>query len=268
MSASAIIADVRSLLAGEPVFLAGSLVAAETYGKDDAFSDVDIFCPTPQVLVATGQRLLMSGFTLDDRFGRVWQRWLRYGFKTWHTNSLRMTSPGGDEYNLVYKLADGHPTTSLSQVLESFDFGLLGTGYDLETNKYMDLRSYLFPDLYYNVIGQVKHMADALPLMPNKRSNWRNGFISQYNGIREAGRYAKYHQYGYDMSLVADDLATGYEAAWLYHHNSFDTEKQTLGKIYDAIAQHIRAGHIDELAAASKLIDYKDSLDQIMEALE
>lgn len=259
MSASAIIADVRSTLAGEPVFLAGSLVACETYAKGDAYHDVDLFCPTSQVLIATAQRLLCQGFKLDDRFARVWQRWLRYGFKSWHTNSLRLNSPGGIEYNLVYKLTDGHPTTSLGQVLESFDFGLLATGYDLETNQFMDMRGYLFPGLDPD---------GALPLMPNKRSNWRNGFISQYNGLRECGRYAKYAGYGYDLSRVKDDLVTGYWAAASYMATCFEPEKQQLGKIYEAIAIHIEADNIDELAEASKKIDYKDSLDEIMEALE
>ena len=259
MSASAIIADVRSLLAGEPVFLAGSLVAEATYGKSDAHTDVDLFCPTANILVATGQRLLMQGFKLDDRFERTWQRWMRYGFKTWHTNSLKLMSPQGIEVNLVYKLTDGHPTTSLSQVLESFDFGLLATGYDLESDTYRDLRPYLFPGLDPD---------GPLPLMPNKRSNWRNGFISQYNGLREVGRYAKYHGYGYDLSQVKDDLSTGYWAAASYMATTFDAEKQQLGKIYEAIAIKIEDDAIDELAEASKQIDYKDSLDVIMEALE
>ena len=261
MTASALIADVRALLAGEPVYLAGSLVAEHTYGKTNAHSDVDLFCPTPQVLIATGQKLLCHGYTLDDRFSRVWARWLRYGFKTWHTNSLRMHSPTGVETNLVYKLTDGHPTTSLAQVLESFDFGLLATGFDLERDQFLDMRSYLFPDEFTS--------PDApLPMMPNKRSNWRQGFISQYNGLREAGRYAKYHQYGYDMSLVKDDLVTGYFEAAAYHSMSFDDDKKQLGQIYDVIAVKIKDDCIDELAEASKLIDYKDSLDSIMEALE
>lgn len=259
MSASAIIADVRSLLAGEPVFLAGSLVAEETYGLSNAHHDVDLFCPTSQVLVATGQRLLCQGYTLDDRFKRVWARWLRYGFKTWHTNSLRLISPGGVETNLVFKLQDGHPTTSLAQVLESFDFGLLGVGYDLELDMRRDLRPYLFPG--YDIDG-------PLPMMPAKRDSWRNGFISQYNGMREFGRYAKYHRYGYDMSLVKDDLVEGYWSAASYLAGHFDEGKQQLGKIYEAIAGHIEFDNIDELETAAKKIDYNDSLDAIMEALE
>jgi len=259
MTASAIIADVRSLLAGEPVYLAGSLVAEQTYGKSNCHSDVDLFCPTPQVLIATGQRLLCNGYTLDDRFGRVWARWLRYGFKQWHTNSLRLHDANGIETNLVYKLTDGHPTTSLGQVLESFDFGLLATGYDLEADRFMDMRGYLFPGLDPD---------GPLPLMPAKRSNWRNSFISQYNGLREAGRYAKYHGYGYDLTAVKDDLVTGYWAASSYMSTHFDADKQLLGRIYEAIALHIEADNISELTLAAKQIDYKDSLDVIMEALE
>lgn len=259
MTASAVIADVRSLLAGEPVFLAGSLVAEQAYGKTNAHSDVDLFCPTSQVLIAVGQKLLCHGYKMDDRFDRVWVRWLRYGFKTWHTNSLRLTSPGGMETNLVYKLTDGHPTTSLGQVLESFDFGLLGMGWDLESDTYRDMRPYLFPGM--DVDG-------PLPLMPNKRSNWRNGFISQYNGLREVGRYAKYHEYGYDMSLVKDDLVTGYMQASLYLGGRFEQDKQQLSLIYDTIAQHIDADNISHLASAYRTLDFKDSLDVIMEALE
>jgi hypothetical protein len=260
MSTSALIADVRALLTGEPVFLAGSLVAADAYGMGNlAYHDVDLFCPTSQVLISVGQRLLDSGYTFDDRFDRVWARWLRYGFKTWHTNSLRLRSPSGVETNLVYKLADGHPTTSLGQVLESFDFGLLAVGYDLEEDLFRDMRGYLFPGLNPN---------GPLPMMPNKRSNWRNGFISQYNGLREAGRYAKYHNYGYDLSSVKDDLVTGYEAASSYLSTHFDADKQLLGRIYEAIGLHIEGDNILELTEAAKQINYTDALDTIMEALE
>jgi hypothetical protein len=269
MDAGDIIADVRSLLTGEPVFMAGSLVAEEAYGKSSAHHDVDLFCPTSQVLIAVVQRLLEHGYKLDDRFERVWHRWLRYGFKTWHTNSIRLHSPSGVETNLVYKLTDGHPTTSLAQVLESFDFGLLGMGYDLESGTYRDLRPYLFPQFYSTSDAAVfKSYHGPLPMMPNKRDNWRNGFISQYNGLREFGRYAKYHEYGYDMSLVKDDLATGYWSAAAYLTNSFDQDKQQLGHIYEAIAQHIELDNIVELQEATAKIDYKDSLDVIMEALE
>jgi len=251
--------EVRRLLAGDPVFFTGSLVAAATYRLDNAWSDVDIFCPSGNVLIATGQKLIGAGYTMDDRMSRMWYRWLRYGFKTWHTNSLRLNAPGGYEVNLVYKTSEGHPTTSLSQVIESFDFGLLGVGYNLETNTFHDMRDYLFPGHTHG---------DPLPMMPNKRDNWRRGFLSQYNGLREFGRYAKYHGYGYDLTLVKDDLYEGYMNAWAHFSQSFDDEKKQLANIYQAIAGHILVDNIDELAKANKEIDYKDGLDVIMEALE
>jgi hypothetical protein len=259
---STVIADVRQLLRGKPVFMAGSLVAADTYGMGE-YHDVDLFCPTQSVLVSVGQYLIDNGYTLDDRFSRVWERWLRYGLKGWHTNSLRLMSPGGVETNLVYKLTEGHAATSLAEVLESFDFGLLGTGWDLEHDTFRDMRSYLFPDARVDdlVIGR-------LPMMPNKRSNWRQGFISQYNGLREMGRYAKYYKYGYPMDLIKDDLATGYRMAALYYSTGFKPEHPQMEAIYSAIAEHIELDHIDELELAAKDIDYTDSLDAIMEALE
>jgi hypothetical protein len=259
MSAQSVIDDVRSLLKGEPVFMAGSLLAEHTYGKNNSHADVDLFCPNAFVLIATAQKLLERGFKFGDRFDRVWARWMKYGMGTWHTNSIKLFSPGGIEYNLVYKLVGKHPTKSLAEVIESFDFGLLATGWDLQSDRYLDMRSYLFPGLDPD---------GPLPMMPNKRDDWRGGFLSQYNGMREFGRYAKYHGYGYDLSLVKDDLVTGYQQAYLYHSTHFDPDKQKLGRIYEAIANHIMLDNIDELIEANKQIDYTDELDSIMEALE
>jgi hypothetical protein len=251
--------EVRRLLKGEPVFLAGSLVAAQTYRLPDAWSDVDLFCPTHTELVIVGQRLIDAGFKLPDRMERTWERWKRYGFKGWHTNSLKLMSPQHVEFNLVFKTLGGHPTNSLAQVIESFDFGLLATGWDLESDTFRDMRSYLFPGMDPD---------GPLPMMPNKREAWRNGFISQYNGLRECGRYAKYHAYGYDLSMVKDDLVSGYWEGSSYLSTHFDVNKQMLGRIYETIAAHIEHDNITELVEASKQINYTDSLDQIMEALE
>ena len=249
--------ETMGVLYKQPVFLAGSVVAAEQYGIKE-YGDVDLFCPTMNVLVSTVQNLLGNGYTLDDRFDRVWHRWLRYGTKQWHTNSIRLHSKSGVPVNVVFKLTDGHPTTSLSQVLESFDFGLLGMGYNLETSTYRDLRPYLFPG----------HNLSALPLMPNKRDAWTRGFISQYNGLREAGRYAKYWTYGYDMALVANDLVAGYEIAGSYHLGKWEDERKLIGEIYMTIAEKIRNGEVAELAESYKTLDFNDALDSILETLE
>lgn len=262
MSTSAsIIADVRGLLAGEPVFMAGSLVAADTYGMaGNAYHDVDLFVPTAEALVSVGQLLLCNGFTfIDSRMERAWSRWRKYGTGGWHTNSLKLQDAQGFEYNVVYKTLGRNPVRSLSGVIESFDFGLLATGYDLETNQYRDMRSFLFPG--HNISG-------ALPLMPDKREAWRKGFISQYNGIREVGRYAKYHDYGYDLSLVKDDLVTGYSQAASDYVNHFDENKQLLGQIYETIAIKIDDDDIAELHTWAKKVEYTDALDAILAALE
>lgn len=252
------VAEVAGLLYKQPCFLTGSAVSADVHGLTE-FNDVDIFTPTQHVLVSTVQQMLDRGFTMDDRATRMWYRWLRYGLKGWHTNSIRLHSLKDVEVNVVYKINEGHPTTSLSQVLESFDFGLLATGWDLETDQFRDLRPYLFPGLDPD---------GPLPMMPNKRGNWARGFISEYNGIREASRYAKYHRYGYDMSLIKPDLVSGYQIASLYHADAFKEDKQLLGQIYGKLAELIDADDIDELLGAYDVIDQRDGLDAIMDALE
>jgi hypothetical protein len=254
----AAIDSVAGQLHGMPVYIAGSCVAAHTYGKPD-YSDLDVFVPSQPVLFATVQSLLDSGYVPAARFDRVWARWLRYGLKGWHTNSMRLESRTGVETNVVFKVVDGHPTTSLAQVLESFDFGLLATGFDVETETWRDMRPYLFPGLDVN---------GPLPLMPNKRFNWRAGFISQYNGLREAGRYAKYYQYGYDMSAVSVDLVVGYRMAAAYHATRFDARDTYLTSIYSALADRIEANEMDELVELYRELDFNDPLDEIMEKLE
>ena len=282
---AALIHEVAQPLLGMPVYMAGSLVAADEYNLPDAYDDVDIFCPTSEAMVAAVQRLHDLGFQFNDRFQRVWARWLKYGLKGWHTNSMKLelhnempthyllngmeASPerftmlrNEDklEVNIIYKLQGGHPLNRLSAVLESFDFGLLGVGYDLEHGLLRrDMRSYLFPT--YTPDG-------ALPLMPMKRHDWIQGFLSQYNGTREAGRYAKYAKYGYDLHLVRDDLIAGYEAAADYLGDRDQEDKKLLAKIYMRIAELIDTNAIDELYEAGQEILFLDALDEIYEALE
>lgn len=263
LSAREAVESVHNVLAGLPVYIAGSSVitALTATIRDDAFDDVDVFCSSANALISATEKLLAQGFKLNDRFERVWHRWLKYGFKTWHTNSIKLGLPGTNlKVNMVFKLVDGHPTTSLAQVLESFDFGLLAQGLDCESGDWRDMRPFLFP---------LDQTGDPLPLMPNKRDNWRQGFISQYNGLREVGRYAKYAGYGFDMTRVKDDLVTGYWQAAEYMRNRTDSpEKVQLGIIYESIAMHMEADDFQKLREAGAEILYLDDLDRIMEALE
>lgn len=260
---SVVIGAVAKPLAGLPACIAGSTVAAELYNLPlQKTSDVDVFCFTEQALITAMEKLANAGFTLNERFDRVRDRWLKYGLRNWHTNSIKFDAPSRYDFievNLVFKLVGGNPLNSLAAVLESFDFGLLAAGYDLSDGKFRDLRSYLFPGMDLN---------GPLPLMPNKADAWSHGFISRYNGLRESGRYAKYHSYGHDLSLVKPVLVNGYFAAALYLEQRGDDDRVMLANIYRSIAMHIENDDIDELLEANKTILTLDSLDQIMEALE
>lgn len=263
MTASAIIAEVAAPVMGLPVFITGSLVAEETYGLSNAHDDADLFCRTRETLIAAAQRFQHAGFELGDRDRMAWDRWMRYGFGRWHTNSIKLTSPTTKtEVNLVYKLQGGNPVDSLAATIESFDFGLLATGYDLTDTDVLtkrDMRAYLYPDHDPN---------GPLPLLPNKRSNWRRGQFSQYNGLREVGRYGKYLNYGYDMSLVKEDMLLGYRESSIYHLNHFDEDKRLLGQIYTKIADAIEDDLADDMVETYKEMLHKDELDEIMEMLE
>ena len=251
---------VKAELTGLPACIAGSAVAAQVYGLDfNTASDVDVFCYSEQALISGVQRMLGAGFTLNDRFARAWHRWLKWGTHGWHTNSMKLHGPNDLEVNLVYKLTGRHPVRSLAEVIESFDFGLLAVGFDLEEMQQQDMRSYLYPDFDLN---------GPLPLMPKKRKDWRAGFISQYNGTRQVGRYGKYALYGHDLAFVKDDLVTGYWAAALNLRDRGDADKLLLAQIYEAIAAKIENDDYAECAEAGCQILQLDALDQIMEALE
>lgn len=261
MNASAIIQNILFDLKGLPVFLCGSLVAEEAYGLSDAHNDADIFCSSEPALFVTVQHLLAAGYVLGERDHRVWHRWVRYGFRQWHTNSIRLESPAGVEVNVVYKTVGKQPLRTLSQVLESFDFGLLAVGYEAEDGTFRDFRPVLFPG--YDIDG-------PLPLMPNKRADWVDGYISKYNGLRMPGRYARYAEYGYDMSLIKDDLVSGYLISAEHYKDHVKEEMRFLNDAYTRIAEMIEADEHDELMAATKIITNLDldAYDQIMEALQ
>lgn len=259
LTPSEAISQVIDVLGALPACIAGSASSAETYGLElGRFSDIDVFVFSEFALATAAQRLVAAGFDIEPVHSRVYARWMKYGLNSWHTNSLK-TVRDGLECNLVYKTVDRKPLSSLSQVLESFDFGLLGTGYDLERGIKMDLRGYLFPGLDPD---------GPLPLMPARRDSWRGGFISQYQGLRELGRYAKYAQRGYDMSLVKDDLIEGYLQAALYLSTRTESEKKLLSQIYFTAVDKLRIDDFDDLEVAGKSMLTLDSLDAIMDALE
>ncbi len=249
-----------------PGFIAGSSVAALFYGRLYAYTDIDIFVPNQGSYYVLVTHLLNNGYEFEsDRFARTWARHLEYGFKAWHTNSMKLLDKTtGTEVNVIYKRVDGHETTRLSQVIESFDFGLLGVGIELQSGVSKDMRPYLFPH-----IADASDINTALPMMDYRATTVGKGYMSQHIMMRTPGRYARYaHTYGYDLSLVKPTLIAGYEGFAEYKLNRTKPEDLALGQIAQTLGQHIEHDMFAELLEFEKKLVIADGLDEIMEALE
>lgn len=251
--------EVLSLLKGKPAFICGSAVTAETYNKPFAYSDVDVFVPTPEVLVSTVEYLLNKGAQQDAKHRRIWEMWLSYGVGHWHTHSMKLLMPSHVEVNVISKKDSRKQLSTLSDVLESFDFGILGTGYDCQLGIKQDLRSYLFPTLDIN---------GPLPMLPTKSYRWKRGQFSKFNALREVERYVKYVDYGYDLSVVRLQLIEGYWQKANDQDISSNPEAPQLKQLFEAIAIKLEDNDLDELREASKAIDYKSELAVLLEAFD
>lgn len=253
--------------AGLPAFLAGSSAAAIWYDKPDAYTDVDLFVPNPGTYFTVVERLRSRGWELDDRNEKMLKRHLRYGFRGWHTNSIKLNQvlPGNTEsteVNVIYKLVDKHETTNLTDVIQSFDFGLLGVGYETETLNFRDLRPYLFPG---------EDLDGPLPMIEYRRESFAQGFMSEHIMQRTPGRYARYVRYGYDMSRIKPVLEMGYFAYSEYMLDRTKPDKILLGKIGLKLAEAIRDDDFDGpdgLLAFEKALPTFDGLDAILDFLE
>ena len=257
------ISEVSAVVTGLPVYLAGSSAAAAQPHSPSAtaYDDIDLFFASESAIVAGVQRFIAAGFKIDQRHERVWARWMKMGLGRWHTHSIKLHSQATPsiEVNCIFKLVDGHPTTSAAQVIESFDFGLLGHAFDCELGIWRDLTGYLFPGM---------DPTGPLPLLPLRRETWENGFISQYQGLREVGRYVKYADYGWDLSLVKPSLVQGYWSIANYMIDRGDADKVQLGRIYEQIALLMEDDDYDKMREAAREILYEDDLDRIMGSLE
>lgn len=254
-----VLGETKGLIA----FLTGSAVAAIEYDKQHSYHDVDLFVPNQGMYFALVQRLLDLNYEPgSERFALTWDRHKRYGFKSWHTNSMRLVDPvSGLEVNVIYKRVDGHETTRLSQVLESFDFGLLGVGYETETGRRHDMRTYFF--------GPGADDGRPLPMLPYRQESTSKGFMSQHVMLRTAGRYARYaHTYGYDLSLVKPTLVQGYQNYSLYKSDRSKDDDLVLGQIAAALAGHIQRDEFEALLQFEKDLPLADGVDSILASLE
>lgn len=258
--------ELRGALCGSHACIAGSAVAAETYSLPHSYDDIDIFAYGNSSLVSIASILLERGFDFaSDNERMKYDRWLAWDLNIgWRTNSVKLKGHidpklADYEVNVVYKTFEKQPVKRLSMVLESFDFGLLATGWELRTGEFRDMREFFFPKA-----------ADfkALPLLPDRADRWANGLITQYTGIRQAGRAVKYMNYGYDLSNVVPVLVQGYRIAAGHHQDHFDPEKVTLGAIYDRLADHLEDGEHDKIIEADKLLPQWRDVDAILERLD
>lgn len=262
------IRELRSLLHGSHACLAGSAVSALEYDLPYSYDDLDVFAYGNSSLIAVTQLLLDHGFEFaSDNEAMKFDRWLAWDINHgWRTNSVKLRGMSNQpnqldpyEVNVVYKTFEKQPVKRLSMVLESFDFGHLAVGYELRSGDMRDMRPYFFP-----YVTDFK----ALPLLPDRHDRWSNGLITQYTGIRQAGRAVKYIGYGYDLSNVVPTLITGYRIAAQHHAGHFDPEKQTLGAIYDRLADHLEDGDHDQILEADRILPQWRDVDTILEALD
>jgi hypothetical protein len=260
------LSELRSVLHGSYACIAGSAVAAYHYSLPFSYDDLDVFAYSNSSLISTTSILLERGFTFASSNEEMkFERWLAWDLNVgWRTNSVKLRGhidPHLQEYevNCVYKQFEKQPVKRLSMVLESFDFGHLAMGCELRTNEWRDMREFFFPN-----VPDFK----ALPLLPDRHERWINGLITQYTGIRQAGRAVKYMNYGYDLSNVIPVLVTGYRIAAGHHADHFDPEKVTLGQIYERLADHLEDGEYDKIIEADKLLPQWRDVDAILERLD
>lgn len=240
--------------------LAGSAVSAMHYDKPDAWGDIDLFAHNQFELVRMIEFALNNGWDLaTEKDAKTWNRWMRFGISNYRTNTLHLSN-GHWDVNMTYKTYEGRPVASLSQVLETFDWGLLAMGYDLKSGRFFDFRPTYFPD----------HDWDRLPMMDERMARWSQGLIVPYTGIRQAGRYHKYHHvYGYDLGAVKDVLVQGYRIAGEYHlNNAFDREKQTLGEIFVRLGEAVQADDWATLAEADTAMPIHRELDEFLNRID
>jgi hypothetical protein len=258
--------ELRTHLGGAHACIAGSAVAALEYGLHHSWDDIDVFAYGNSSLISIANTLLERGFVFaSDNEAMKYDRWLAWDMNVgWRTNSVKLKGCFDKaemmyEVNVVYKQFEKQPVKRLSMVLESFDFGHLAMGYELRTDELRDMREFFFP-----------HAADfkALPMLPDRHDRWELGLITQYTGIRQAGRAVKYMGYGYDLSNVVPTLITGYRIAAGHHAGHFDPEKVVLGQIYDRLADHLENGEHDKIVEADRLLPQWRDVDAILERLD
>ena len=264
--------SVCTVFEGAPAVLVGSSVAIAAYGLTGTGNDLDIFVSNEFAFGSLTAKAVSYGFVMaDDRDAKMVRRWQRNGIGSFHTNTTHLTSPEGVDVNITFKKAHGRALSTVSDVVESFDFGHLAMGFDLELGTFHDYREVLFTD-YLRKQGKTFGDLTALPFLPHKEEAWQQGLISHYSAIRQFARYVKHYDYGFHLTEVTETMVKGYNIAADYWggRDGSDSQKEEYrlkAGIYRLIANKMKAHDIVDMRASVAHIDFTDPLDAVYDSL-
>ena len=224
-----------------------------------AYSDVDFFHPSSDALSANIQLMLDQGAVpLNEDESRKLRRWKRYGMGDWDTNSIKLETNDGHEFNLVFKLLDHKPLRTAIEQVGSFDFSHLGGSYNMETGAFHDLTNYYWP-------GMSK---DEIHMFPDREEQWLIGSIGKHQGLRQAGRYAKWQSRGFNLQQFCQKpLVEGYRIVGAHYLGKEDDELQTYGEVYMDLAQLIEVDDIDAILHAYEHLNPYSQVQSLKDAL-
>ena len=264
MPAAEAIDSLKKPLKGRRGAILGGATAAEREAAVDpdfdyAYSDVDIFHPSMESLSINLSILLNAGAApLEHKDLRILRKWERRGTNGWKTNSIRVVTNQKVEVNLVYKTIDKHPLRTPLEQVQSFDFSMLGVSYDLRTWERRDLGTYFWPD------GQDNKYC----LFEDREEQWLNAEVGIFTGLRQADRYARYVERGYNLDAAVTPLVQGYRTTGPHYLEQYDKELLLTGDTYLNLAQLIEDHDIDGLRQAYKELNPHAKVESLAAALK
>lgn len=194
-----------------------------------AYGDIDWFASSMVALSAACRRLIENGAVpADEEEAFKWEGWNQRD-PHWHTNSLRLVTKEGAEFNMVLKSEDGHILRTGREQIGSFDFSNVSMGLNTATGEPINL----FHAYWWG--GN----PDQVRMLPDRRIVWEAGRFTKFPGIRQADRWARNVERGYDMRATIHPLVSGYRITTKHYGRSRDPEEQAYAQVYKILADMI-----------------------------